>query len=456
MKKFILILLCAVILIGGLIFITRNIEETDDNIQPTGSTRDPKEEAALRAILESAVLDAITPPTTLHPREERAIEEYEINKSGLKRLNLVAGNLDLGGEVPVFYEDVIIFRRRGKAGLMSIYGEEILPPTYNAINIFSEGLAAAQNERSAWGYIDKSGKVAVSFVTDPAVYDWAGDFSEGLAMICNYKKKIGFIDTSGKVVIPFEYDWASDFKGGYAVVSQDNKYGIINRDGEFTVPLEYAQIRFRYSNENLFSVGTHEGSIGMIDAHNNIIVPFGVYDVIHDFFGGLAGVKSGNKWGYINIRGEILIPVIYDDFSYRSFENSDFTFVQQGGKWAVINKSGEILTDFVFSNVTGFREGLAGVYMGNTRGYIDESGEFVITGEYQAMDYFLKSGVAAVAIVGTDGTKNPHMMGLIDRSGRLVLPCVYAAMSYIADDVIAVQRYANGTWDIYEIEETRN
>lgn len=82
-----------------------------------------------------------------------------------------------------------------------------------------------------------------------------------------------------------------------------------------------------YRNEHIYGnriVAQHSDfKWGVSDMSGNIIVPFGKYDWIDGFEKGLARVKVGhestaiinniNKWGIINISGEEVIPVVYDN-----------------------------------------------------------------------------------------------------------------------------------------------
>ena len=63
-------------------------------------------------------------------------------------------------------------------GFVDKNGKVVINPVYDAVNDFTDGLAAVQNSDGKWGFIDKTGKVVV-----PLVYKMCGDFSEGLASV---------------------------------------------------------------------------------------------------------------------------------------------------------------------------------------------------------------------------------------------------------------------------------
>ena len=103
---------------------------------------------------------------------------------------------------------------------------------YEAAGSFSQGLAAVK-ENGRWGYVDRSGRLAV-----PAKYTSAGSFSEGLAAV-RAGEKYGYIDKSGKEVVRPAYEAAHAFHEGLAAVEKDGKWGFIGKDGTVAAALEY-------------------------------------------------------------------------------------------------------------------------------------------------------------------------------------------------------------------------
>lgn len=63
-------------------------------------------------------------------------------------------------------------------------------------------------------------------------------------------------------------------------------------------------------------------------------------DYIGDFSYGLARVKINNKWGFIDTKGEIVIPIKYDDVNCF---NGGYASVYIDDEWIEINKYGEVL-----------------------------------------------------------------------------------------------------------------
>lgn len=131
-----------------------------------------------------------------------------------------------------------------KWGIADTSGRLIVPTIYDAMGAMSEGLINAYINKKG-GYILPDGKVAHQFV-----YDAAYPFSNGVAKvgkIVHGKLKFGLIDKDGQQVVPMEYDAMQDgFSDGLKVVGKlDVKhgkwsYGFIDATGKVVIPLKFS------------------------------------------------------------------------------------------------------------------------------------------------------------------------------------------------------------------------
>ena len=129
---------------------------------------------------------------------------------------------------------------------------------------------------------------------------------------------------------------------------------------------------------------------------------------------GLVLSRKGNKFGYTNMKGEVVIAFDYD-FGAGEFSEG-LAFVRKENKLGFINTNGEIVIPFKFHNVSNFNNGLAMVEINNKYGYINKRGEYVIALKYEDAREF-SFGLAAV--------KLNNKYGYIDTSGNVTLPFKY-------------------------------
>lgn len=148
---------------------------------------------------------------------------------------------------------------------------------------------------------------------------------------------------------------------------------------------------------------------GFVNKEGKLIVPL-IYDEALTFSEGMAAVKANGKWGFIDSTGKEIVSLKYTDAM--SFHDG-FAVVSDGNKYGYIDKSGKIIIALQYDNARSFSEGLAPVMNSKMRwGYIDISNKIVIPYRFVMGDMF-DEGLARV--MDTGGT-----MYYIDKSGKKV------------------------------------
>jgi hypothetical protein len=145
------------------------------------------------------------------------------------------------------------------------------------------------------------------------------------------------------------------------------------------------------------------------------------YDGAREFSEGLAAVgientkrRFGNRMGYIDRSGRIVIPVRY--YSADSFsEGMAAVQLKYNGPWGFIDKSGKLVIPSRYDYAWEFSEGLAAVVLNGKVGYIDRRGKIVIPAKYKPPAVYdgspcsFSDGLAYVetqeGYIGRDGTE---------------------------------------------------
>ncbi|MEA5552931.1 WG repeat-containing protein [Anabaena cylindrica UHCC 0172] len=135
------------------------------------------------------------------------------------------------------------------------------------------------------------------------------------------------------------------------------------------------------------------------------------FDEALGFSQGIASVKVGEKWGYINTCGQVVIPYYFDNALTFTEELAS---VRKGEKWGYINTSGQVVIDFQFDFSLGFSEGIAVVKKGEKWGYINTSGQVVVDFQFDTANSF-SGGLAVV-------TKEKKR-GYINTTGKVFIDC---------------------------------
>ena len=196
---------------------------------------------------------------------------------------------------------------------------------------FSEGLASfsptvSVEGRYLSGFMDKTGKIVI----EPK-FEAVDDFSEGLAAVFFFKPAkhpteanqedydAGFIDKTGKMVIKPQFEYNQPFSEGLAFVLIRGRMGAIDKTGravirpQFYLHKEKATPYFmildyyKQSKPWTFSEGlaaVHRGGKwGYVDK-TGIFVIKPQFDGALTFSGGLALVVAGDRLGYIDKTGK--------------------------------------------------------------------------------------------------------------------------------------------------------
>lgn len=157
------------------------------------------------------------------------------------------------------------------------------------------------------------------------------------------------------------------------------------------------------------------------------------------FCNGLARVKFGEKWGFVNNLGNIVVNFDYEDA--RDFKDG-FARVKKNGRWGFIDISGKIVIPFKYENACPFNEGLAGVQQNGKWGFVDTTGRIAVEIKYEPKslfealeDHHFKNGYAAVWVSSDRGNYGV----LIDKNGNVKTPTLkYARVSDYCDGLARV------------------
>ncbi|THU41267.1 WG repeat-containing protein [Niastella caeni] len=232
----------------------------------------------------------------------------------------------------------------GKKGLIGMDDRKIIPLEYDVLNRMRSGYASRSLFIAAkggkYGLLGADGKVAL-----PLQYDMISSISNDMICVSKNNKK-GILMIDGKVVIPVEYDDLTD-GDKYFLVKKNNKYGVIARDGNTILPVEYDalnRISIADSYNSPYLVGAKNGKKGMVDGVTGKARIEFIYDDLigtrrnsysstESFNNSIIAVKN-NKYGVIEMNGEVALPFVYDDLQYL---NSFLVIAGKNGKYGVVD-----------------------------------------------------------------------------------------------------------------------
>ncbi|MBO4543087.1 MAG: WG repeat-containing protein, partial [Bacteroidales bacterium] len=267
----------------------------------------------------------------------------------------------------------------------------------------------------------------------------------------------GFIDKKGNFVVPAQYSWVTDFSEGLALVCDKDSSGrifCIDKNGNTKFELRNIDYAGSFS-EGLAHIRKGD-KIGFIDKTGKIIVK-PQFDRVEDFQEGLAAVCKNAKWGFINKKGEIVINPQFDGIDERfpiGFSEGLVAVKSQNGQWGFINKKGKIIVKPQFDRVANFQEGLAAVCKNAKWGFINKKGEIVINlkfHDYEFIHLSFHNGLAAVPFC-QDKQCEDVKWGFIDKKGNLVInpQFVGGQPPFFVDGIAFVMGLPEWKWGIID------
>ncbi len=280
-------------------------------------------------------------------------------------------------------------------------------------------LYPVNNDEDKWGYINSDGDIIIDFI-----YDHAGFFTDGIAVV-NLNNRYGVIGLDGKTIIEPQYDYIGNYNEGMAhVVKQEAntiKHGFINKEGVAFFK------DFLNNNTGDFHDGLavfeKELYFGYVNTNGDIVIQ-PEYFMSYDFSEGLATVSNENdKHGFIDTTGKLVIPFQFDHnfdgtYLYEGFNNG-LASVYTGEKFGYINKKGEFAIEPVFDYAGRFSDGVALVLVDGLYGYIDQNGEFVIEPQFAYASSFI-NGYAYVRAPGNKDYEQTGGYALINTTGDFI------------------------------------
>lgn len=213
----------------------------------------------------------------------------------------------------------------------------------------------------------------------------------------------------------------------FIVETEDGNFGIIDKEGKTKITPEYASIKQIEKDRGLYLVSKSSGTstgrtqYGIINKNEKVVVyleydqigidksNFLIDDIDNQYvlYGKCIPVKKSNKWGLLDINGNTILPIEYDDFGCKSNASKnnqanslllvpeyEAIVVNQNKLYGLFNSSGKelipaLVTDMYVINSSGEKKYYL-TYEGNTMDVIkylkNTLGIEPVVGDYEDKD----------------------------------------------------------------------
>ncbi len=259
-------------------------------------------------------------------------------------------------------------------GYVDLSGKLVIPATFAAARLFSEGRAAVRADNGRWGYIDRDGKLVI----EPQ-FGEADLFHSGRAVIRtseDWARNAGLIDETGKLVMKARYEvinqvgdaelWGAGitdpgYRGGGEPPLRSQ---LFDRDGHAVSASLFNS--FGAMAEGLIDV-CRSDKCGFVDLAGRAVIALR-FKHVEPFAEGLAAVSlDGHRYGFIDHSGKFVIEPRYDGlgpnkeyFAAGPFE-AGLAPAGCRGRWGFIDKAGAWVIPPVYLYASSFENGFAAV-----------------------------------------------------------------------------------------------
>lgn len=300
----------------------------------------------------------------------------------------------LGKEIiPCQYEDsttnladnFALVKKNDKWGCIDIQNKVTIPFVYNDIRDIKNKLIPVKKEEK-WGIVNVFNEVLADFNFDN-IYNGCKNSEIYYAFL---KGKFGLIDKFGNKILDFQYDdaYSCGDNADYSIIEKNNKYAFFNNkyrefitDFVFDCDEDYEDnfymLNSYYSDFPTFPVRKN-GKWAFMDCMGNMLTDFIYNGSSLDFCENLCIVKKDEKYGAVDIFGNLTIPCEYDKLNNSC---NGVLSAKKGEQEGCINHKNEVVIPFgKYHNylIHSFCEGIGCVedeY--NKQQYIKTNGEII-------------------------------------------------------------------------------
>lgn len=325
--------------------------------------------------------------------------------------------------------------QRASYGVINTAGKTVIPFSYDALQLSNMRAVVMSRTltRYNFGLIDLSNKILI-----PIQYQHIYSLGSLRYAVENSEGKIALFSDEGKQVTNFLIDSISSFKKDLAIVYQNQRQGLISRNGEIKLDPTYREILLRddgsirvrqtdswffLDGENKLIKQYHADSVkalspdhyavslnGKLQLTDNAFKPLNTayFSSLNSFNRESARYQQANLTGLINANGKIIIPARYDQLIRD--QNFLLACIDIGHKkrWVVLDSTGNTLTEKHYEHIAPF------------------NGKFF-------------------------PVRNKSYWGAVNARGKEIIACVHDSLVQQAGDLIAVKfKGKYGIIDCYE------
>lgn len=216
------------------------------------------------------------------------------------------------------------------------------------------------------------------------------------------------------------YEYVYDFENNYAVFRTfKGKMGLIDTSGNVIIKPNYEYIHNKEELKNLYEVGNtvnKKFKRGYIDLKGNLRIPL-EYDDIYYLDKGLIRVSKNNKTGVIDTLNKTILPIKFDNI----MDHGSIIYTQINNIVEIFDFEGKQLTNFKAKDIDYFTDDKSIVTLqNNTTFIIDNHGKIILD---PVKNHLFEKIVDSDSYIILNTIT--HKKGVINFKGKYEIECKY-------------------------------
>lgn len=301
-------------------------------------------------------------------------------------------------------DDENIYLLAEKDGKIQLYKNNklLLDNNYQSINYSEDSQLLILQKDSRYGVTDLNGKQILSVDYEQiripgnyiiaikdgkqVIFDLAGTQKENLAytnilktenenynITVDKNDKYGVINKDGNILIENKYNYIQYLYDNYFIVGgETGKSGIINDKGEEILPIKYEVIQKLDKNNIVQAMVGNVLELYSKEMNNIVSMENGKIEINDDYI----KVYSSNQTAYVSNDGTLKT-------NFEIFNNNIFASEREG-KWGFVDKDNNVVVDYQYDKVTEVNElGFAGIKKDGKWGVIDGKANIILEPTYK-------------------------------------------------------------------------
>jgi len=322
-------------------------------------------------------------------------------------------------------EDAFIVKDEQGYKVIDVNGKEVLPNYYDSV--YYDGnyyYAKQEDEKERWSLFSKIGTKLTDQVMKHVLP------VSGKRIMFEREEHWGLLNFDGTLIAHPKYDTILPFRKRRALVKQLDFWGLVDDQNQWII-LPYEE-SLQYINDDLY-VSTRGYHIKFFDRHGK---HFKSITTSYSLLGEYILIKGEfGKYGLLDYSGNSITSIAYDTIT--EISDSNLFSISIDGLNGVIDAQERVIVpvDSSLQKIVGIAEGKIGVKIDDKYGFLNTSGQLIISNRYDNIRLF-SEGYAAYQL-------NDHW-GFVDDRENLIIQPLYDDVFPFYKSVAAVKK--NGLW----------